>query len=73
MSENTNEKMNEAEGEEEKKESIGGYIGNLILSMLFPFMALWYGPKYLINGEYVKGIVLILIVAVELAIVWSNY
>ena len=73
MSEVTNEKVNEAEGKEEKKESIGGYIGNLILSMLFPFMALWYGPKYLFKGEYVKGIVLILIVAVELAIVWSNY
>ena len=69
VSENTNEKVNEAE----EKESIGGYIGNLILSMLFPFMALWYGPKYLLKGEYVKGIVLILIVAVELAIVWSNY
>jgi hypothetical protein len=41
--------------------------------MLFPFVALWYGPKYLLKGEYVKGIVLILIVAVELAIVLSAY
>jgi hypothetical protein len=72
MSEVTNEKVNEVE-EEVEKESIGSYIGNVILAMLFPFVALWYGPKYLLKGEYVKGIVLILIVAVELAIVLSAY
>ena len=76
MSEVTNEKVNEVEEEVEEeveKESIGSYIGNVILAMLFPFVALWYGPKYLLKGEYVKGIVLILIVAVELAIVLSAY
>jgi len=76
MSEVTNEKVNEVEEEvekEEEKEGIGSYIGNVVLSMLFPFVTLWYGPKYLLKGEYVKGIVLILIVAVELTIVLSAY
>lgn len=58
---------------ENGKETIGAYIGNVILSMLFPFMALWYGPKYLFKGEYIKGIVIILIVAVELIVVNSIY
>lgn len=58
---------------ENKKETIGAYVGNVILSMLFPFMVLWYGPKYLLKGEYIKGIVIILIVAVELIIVNSIY
>jgi hypothetical protein len=57
--------------DEEKKETIGGFIGNLVLSMLFPIWALWYGPKYLIKGEYIKGLVLIAIVAAELIAVFS--
>ncbi len=66
MSEITNEKANEMQ-----KEGIGAYVGNVILAMLFPIVALWYGPKYLFKGEYVKGIVLILIVGVELFVVLS--
>jgi hypothetical protein len=56
---------------EEKKETIGGFIGNLLLSMLFPILALWYGPKYLIKGEYIKGLVLIAIVVTEVLVVLS--
>lgn len=58
---------------EEDKETLGSYIGNVILCMLFPFVVLWYGPKYLLNQEYVKGIVIILIVVVELMLVNSIY
>jgi hypothetical protein len=57
----------------EKKETVGAYITNVLLSMLFPFMALWYGPKYLLKGELIKGIVIILIVAAELTVVYSMY
>ena len=56
---------------ENEKETIGAYITNLVLSMLFPIVALWYGPKYLLKEEYAKGIVIIVIVAVELYIVMS--
>jgi hypothetical protein len=66
MSQSTNETASQ-----ENKEGIGGFIGNLVLSMLFPIWALWYGPKYLIKGEYVKGILLIVIVAVEFIVVLS--
>ena len=76
MSEATNEKVNEVEEEvekEEEKEGIGSYIGNVVLSMLCPIVALWYGPRYLLKGEFVKGIVLILVVAGGLAIVLSAH
>ncbi len=58
---------------EKKKETLGGYIGNVILCMFFPFMVLWYGLKYPIKGEYLKGILIILIVIAELIIVNSIY
>ena len=58
---------------EKKKETVGAYIANVLLSMLFPFMALWYGPKYLLKGELMKGIVIMLIVAAELIVVYSIY
>jgi len=80
MSEATNEKVNKVEGEVEEeaakageKEGIGAYIGNVVVSMLCPIVALWYGPKYLLKGEFVKGIVLILVVAGGLAIVLSAH
>jgi hypothetical protein len=58
---------------EEDKETLGSYIGNVILCMLFPIVVLWYGPKYLLNQEYVKGIVIILIVVVELIVLNSIF
>jgi hypothetical protein len=72
MSEATNERVEEV-AKEEEKESIGAYIGNVVLSMLCPIVALWYGPKYLLKGELVKGLVLILIVGGGLAIALSAY
>jgi len=50
---------NDKEDKEEKKAS-GSYISDLIISILIPIAGLWYGPKYLIKGEYVKGGVIIL-------------
>jgi hypothetical protein len=50
-------------------ESIGGYLFNIFLCMVFPFMMLWYGPKYLFDGNYVKGLVLIAIVVTEFILV----
>lgn len=58
---------------EKETESIGSYIGNVILAMLFPFVVLWYGPKYLLKGEYIKGIMIILIVVIELIVVNSIF
>jgi hypothetical protein len=68
MSGINNERANETE-----KESMGAYIGNVVLAMLFPILMLWYGPKYLLKKEYAKGIAIILIVVIELAILWSIY
>ena len=76
MSEATNEKVNEVEEaveKEEEKEGVGSYIGNVVVSMLCPIVALWYGPKYLLKGEFVKGLVLILIVGGGLAIALSAH
>lgn len=39
--------------------------------MMFPIVTLWYGPKYLTKDEYLKGILLILIVVVEMGLVFS--
>ena len=60
----------EQEGQE-KTETVFGYVFNVVFSMLFPIVALWYGPKYLLTGAYVKGVLLIVIVAVEVIVVWS--
>lgn len=32
-------------------------LGNLLLCTLFPFFALWYGPKYVTRHEYLKAFV----------------
>ena len=71
MSHNAEGPIRAGEQLAKEKEGIGSYIFNIVLSMLFPIVMLWYGPKYLIKGEYLKGILLILIVAVELIIVYS--
>jgi len=52
-----------------KEDSIGEFIGNLVISMIFPFMMLWFGPRYLIKGKYLKGIIIIVIVVTEFIIV----
>ena len=51
-----------------KKGTIGAYLNDVVLSMLFPVWVLWLGPRYLLRGELLKGIVLILIVAVEMTV-----
>jgi hypothetical protein len=56
---------------EREKGSIGSYIRDVVLSMLFPILALVHRPLYVLKGQYVKALLLILIVAVELIIVWS--
>lgn len=61
--------MNNQKVKKNKEDSIGEYIGNLVISMIFPFMVLWYGPKYLSKRKYVKGIVIIVIVVTEFIIV----
>jgi len=58
------------EQEVTKKEK-GSYISDQIFSILFPIVALWYGPKYLIKGEYIKGIIILVIFAIELYIIFS--
>ncbi|MCK4830524.1 hypothetical protein KA005_83170 [bacterium] len=65
--------MNDDTAKEKKKEPVSAYIVNVITSMLFPFMVIWFGPKYLLKKEYVKGIVIILIVVVELVILSSIF
>jgi tryptophan-rich sensory protein len=62
----TTEYSEKQEKQENKEETLGGYISNLILSMLFPFLAIFYGPKYLFGGQIIKGVVLIVIVVAEL-------
>ena len=42
----------------------GTYIQDQIMSILFPIVALWYGPKYLRKGEYVKGTVILVSFAI---------
>ena len=51
-----------------KKDTVGAYLSDVVVSMLFPVFALWFGPRYLLDGKFLKGIVLILIVAVELIV-----
>lgn len=65
----------EHEGKEEMKESIGEFIGNIFISMLFPFMVLWFGPKYLVKKMYIKGIIIICLVVTEVILVgkWKGY
>ncbi len=65
--------MNDDTAKEKKKEPVSAYIVNVITSMLFPFMVIWFGPKYLLKKEYVKGIVIILIVVIELVILGSIF
>ena len=54
------------------KESKGSYISDQIISILFPIVALWYGPKYLIKGEYLKGTAILAIFSIELYIIFAN-
>jgi len=65
--------MNDDTAKEKKKEPVSAYIVNVITSMLFPFMVIWFGPKYLLKKEYVKGIVIIIIVVIELVILGSIF
>jgi len=51
-----------------KKGTVGAYLSDVVVSMLFPVWVLWLGPRYLLRGELLKGIVLILIVAVEMTV-----
>ncbi len=51
---------------DEDKESKGSYVSDQVFSIIFPILALWYGPKYLIKGEYLKGAVILIIFAIEL-------
>ncbi|MFQ5943241.1 MAG: hypothetical protein ACE5JF_06785 [Anaerolineales bacterium] len=53
------------------RQSKGSYVSDQILSVLFPFLALWYGPKYLLKGDYPKGIVILAIFAIELYFILS--
>jgi hypothetical protein len=54
-----------------KKSGIGSYLSDALLSMMFPITVLYYGTRYLLKGEYLKGILLFAIVAVELIVVFS--
>lgn len=65
--------MNDDTEKEKKKEPIGTYIINVITSMLFPFIVIWFGPKYLLKKEYLKGILIILIVVAEFLILGSIF
>lgn len=53
------------------EKSTGSYIQDQIMSILFPILALWYGPKYLVKGEYPKGVVILIIFAIELYFIIS--
>ena len=53
------------------KKSSGSYISDQIISVLFPIAALWYGPKYLIKGDYLKGVIILVIFAIELYFIFS--
>jgi ankyrin repeat protein len=55
----------------EDGDSWGDYAFNVFLCMLFPFVLLWYGPKYLITGQTFKGIFLIVLVVIEVYVVLS--
>jgi len=66
--EKKNPKHNEIQKEED---SIGDFISNLIICMIFPFAMLWFGPWYLYKGKYLKGLVLIVIVVTELTIAFK--
>lgn len=66
---NETDQVNDKSVTEEAK---GSYISDQIISILFPFLAIWYGPKYLIKGEYLKGIIILVIFAIELYLIFSN-
>ena len=55
----------------DSKETIGSYLSDQFISIIFPIAALWYGPKYLIKKEYVKGVIILAIFAIELYIIFS--
>lgn len=62
-------KHNEIQTVEKEEDSIGAFIGNLILCMIFPIAMLGFGPWYLYKGKYVKGLVLIVVVVTEFIMV----
>lgn len=46
-----------AETWQTRPETVWAFLGNLLLCTLFPFFALWYGPKYVMRHEYLKAFV----------------
>jgi len=65
---NETDQVNNKSVTEEAKDS---YVSDQIFSILFPFLAIWYGPKYLIKGQYIKGITILVIFAIELYFIIS--
>jgi len=35
------------------------------MSFIFPFLAIYYGPKYLLAGKTVKGLIIVVVFAIE--------
>ena len=66
---NETDQVNDKSVTEEAK---GSYVSDQIFSILFPFLAIWYGPKYLIKGEYLKGIAILVIFAIEVYLIIAN-
>jgi len=56
-----------------KKEGLGEFIPNLIICVLFPFMVLYHGPKYLLNRQYVQGVAIIVIVVTAFIFVLKTF
>ena len=67
----SSEKEQSVVNKDDTKESKGSYVSDQIISILFPIVALWHGPKYLIKGEYLKGIIILAIFAIELYFIFS--
>lgn len=51
-----------------RPESIGVFLGNLLVCALFPIFALWFGPKYVMRREYVRALLCVVVPLVLLSV-----
>jgi hypothetical protein len=48
-----------------RPERVGQFVGNLLFCLIFPIVAIWYVPKYVMRQEYVKAVA-----ALAVSLVW---
>lgn len=52
-----------------RPEGVATFLGNVMLCVLFPVWALWYGPKYAMRHEYWRASVCVAVAVTEVVLV----